>query len=56
VLREIEEEIVAMHREGVSVDEAISRVRVEAYRRLPLAGERIEGAVRGVYAGLTGAK
>jgi cyclase len=52
VLRAIEDEIVALHREGVSVDEAVSRVRVEAYRHLPLAGERIEGAVRGLYAGL----
>ncbi|MFO7545120.1 MAG: MBL fold metallo-hydrolase [Trueperaceae bacterium] len=52
VLRAIEDEIVALHREGVGVDEAVGRVRVEAYRHLPLAGERIEGAVRGIYPGL----
>ena len=33
---------------GATIDDAVARVRLEAYRHLPLAGERVALAVRGV--------
>lgn len=52
VLEAIEREVAPLVTVGVSVEEAVARVRVEAYRNLPLWAERLPGAVRGIYAAL----
>jgi cyclase len=52
VLEAIEAEVAALHGAGVSVEDAAARARVAAYAGLPLAGERLPGAVRGLYGAL----
>jgi cyclase len=52
VLEAIEREVATLFRAGVPVDVAAARVRVEAYQDLPLAAERLPGAVRGIYEAL----
>lgn len=54
VLQAIEHEVAPLLTAGVPVEEAVTRVRVEAYAGLPLAAERLPGAVRGIYAALGG--
>jgi cyclase len=49
VLEAVEREVAPLFAAGVPVEEAVARVRVEAYRGLPLAAERLPGAVRGLY-------
>lgn len=52
LLQALHDEIPALHAARVPVDVAAAGVRFEAYRRVPLAGERIAGAVRGTYGAL----
>jgi cyclase len=49
VLEAVEREVAPLFASSVPVEEAVARVRVEAYRGLPLAAERLPGAVRGLY-------
>jgi cyclase len=49
VLEAIEREVAPLFAAGVPVEEAVARVRVGAYRGLPLAEERLPGAVHGLY-------
>jgi cyclase len=53
VLAAIEREVAPLVAAGVPMEEAVDRVRVEAYRVLPLAAERLPGAVRGIYEALS---
>ena len=48
LLEALATEVGDLLRAGASVDEAVARVRLDAYRRLPMAGERLPLAVRGV--------
>lgn len=48
LLEALAAEVGGLLRAGASVDEAVARVRLAAYRDLPMAGERLEAAVRGV--------
>ena len=52
VLQAIEREVAPLAAAGVPVEDAVARVRVEAYAGLPLAAERLSSAVRGVYEAL----
>jgi cyclase len=52
VLQAIEREVAPLYAAGVPVEEAVTRVRIEAYAHLPLATERLPGAVRGLYQAL----
>ena len=48
LLEALAAEVGGLLRAGASVDEAVARVRLAAYRDLPMAGERLEAAVRGI--------
>lgn len=48
LLEALTAEVGDLLRAGTSVDEAVARVRLDAYRHLPMAGERLPLAVRGV--------
>ena len=47
LLEALATEVGDLLRAGASVDEAVARVRMDAYRGLPLAAERLPVAVRG---------
>jgi cyclase len=47
LLEALAAEVGDLLRAGASVDEAVARVRLDAYRDLPMAGERLPLAVRG---------
>jgi cyclase len=47
LLEALATEVGDLLRAGSTVDQAVARVRLDAYRGLPMAGERLAGAVRG---------
>lgn len=49
VLRALEDDLAALHRAGVSAEDAPQQAQGRVYRQLPLANERMAGAVAAVY-------
>lgn len=55
VLQALEDDLTALQRAGVPADEAAQRAQGRLYRQLPLADERMAGAVAAVYGAREGA-